>query len=195
MGTHAANGAITSAIPTANSNDETTLIAGSGFMTAGYAKITLPTTLASNAAYPNPLLTTKLNLPHETPHGNNGPVFFTTCFVPAGAMQTLNGGNNCPLDNPNNGVGGGTNANGGTCNTTLVNAVNLQDDLQVFPEPTDALVTSWFKGHVYEMRFTQPQFGVQYTKTWSCGQMGDIVVLKKGDCSNVHAITPSTYTI
>jgi hypothetical protein len=191
-GTHAVNGAIASAIPTANAADETTLLYGTGFQSAGWSKVTLPMGLTSNAAYPSALLTTDLQR-HAS--GANGPVFFTTCFVPAGAIQTLNGGNNCPVDSPNNGVGGGTNANGGTCNTTLVNAVNLPDDLQVFSEPTDALVNSWFVGHVYELRFTQPQFSFYGLKTWSCGQKGDIVVIQKNNCNGVHAITSASYTL
>ena len=48
------------------------------------------------------------------------------------------------MDNPHI----STNPNGGSCGTFLTNAAKLPDDLQIFPEPTDSLVTSWFQGSV-----------------------------------------------
>jgi len=100
-------------------------------------------------------------------------------------------GSDCPVDAPNV----HTNSNNGTCGTMLINAHKLQDDLQVFTEPTMSLVTSWFIGKVYELKFTQPQFGVYGTKTFSTGQPGDMVVLQKGGCVGVSAITLDKYHV
>merc|ERR1711935_377718 len=75
------------------------------------------------------------------------------------------------------------------------NTVLLTDSLRVFAEPTDALVDSWFQNHVYELKFTQPQFGVYGTASFATGMLGDIVVLQKGGCSGVASVSPSSYTI
>jgi hypothetical protein len=86
------------------------------------------------------------------------------CFVPAGAIQSL----------PSN-------------------VKPLQDMLTVFKEPTDNLVETWYQNNVQELRFTQPQQGVYGSPTFSTGQEGDIVVLKKDSCIGVHAIDSSSY--
>lgn len=140
----------------------------------GTGKITLPAGMKSNAP-------------------SNSPAFLAACFIPRGVITTLYSGMDCPVDNANMGANGGTNANGGTCNTTLLNVVKLTDELQLFTEPTQALVTSWFKNHVYELKFTQPQFGVYGTKTFSAGYKGDFVVLQKDNCDDVHAVTSVNY--
>merc|ERR1711871_1341102 len=117
------------------------------------------------------------------------------------ALQVGSGANGCPSTNPYVAVGGGSNTNGGTCTLdgnnrpTQLNSLKLQDSLTVFAEPTDALVNSWFKGYVYELKFTQPQFGVYGTSTFATGTIGDIVVLQKGDCTGVSTVTPASYTI
>jgi hypothetical protein len=77
----------------------------------------------------------------------------------------------------------------------LANAMKLPDELTLFAEPTDALVNSWFQGHVYELKFTQPQYGIYGTKTFATGTAGDIVVLQKHNCNGVNAISPATYTL
>jgi hypothetical protein len=128
-------------------------------------------------------------------------------------------GCSCPVDTPKVAVGGGTNSNGGLCSRTsmtittssgttttlrpeLINPVLLLDQLTIFAEPTDALVNSWFIGHVYELKFTQPQFGTYGTKSFATGTAGDVVVLQKTThdrntayCSDVNTISPSDYTI
>jgi hypothetical protein len=178
VGSIQVNGDITSAIPSSNSAMSTTFLAGSSFTAGGTAKVTLPTGLVAPSGL---------------------PLFLSTCFIPAGSMDTLNMGMNCPVDGPNV----NSNSNGGTCTSppTLVNVVKLADDLQIFVEPTGSLVTSWFYQNIYEMRFSQPQFGVHGTKTFSTGQAGDIVVLKKiidpyavPDCSDVYAVSTTTHT-
>jgi len=137
-------------------------------------KVTLPATLTANDAMDPPM-----------------PNFLSTCFIPAGAIEQLLGGSECPIDSPHR----DTNPNGGSCTTSLVNSVLLPDEVQVFPEPTDSLVASWFQGSVWELKFTQPQSGIYGTKTFSTGQPGDMVVLSKGNCSDAHAISPSSYFI
>jgi len=73
--------------------------------------------------------------------------------------------------------------------------VRLQDDLQIFTQPLDALITTWYQNNVAELKFNQPQWGVYGTKTFSTGQAGDFVVLQKNNCNNVNLRTPSVYTI
>jgi len=211
LGTNDAHGLITSAIPASTVGNsetasETALIAGNPaqFMYDGSGKITLPAGIENK--------------------GSNLPKFFAVCFVPAGALVYHHQGTNCPVDSPYVAVGGGTNDNGGTCMTTpanngptLTNVVTLVDHVQVFTPPIDALVTSWFQNHVYELKFTQPQIGIWNTKTFSSGTEGDIVVLKKigtvpgigqtggtsgyndvyqaPDCTGVHEISPDSYTL
>jgi len=98
-----------------------------------------------------------------------------TCLIPAGALQTL-----------------------------VDNVVPLQDMLSIFKEPTDSLVTSWFQYNVQELRFTDPQDLVYHsaaneggygTATFTAGYPGDIIVLKKDSCTDVHAITADHYAI
>jgi hypothetical protein len=184
--THLPNGLIVSPIPSANGPSYTTLLSGQNFAMDGSGKLQLPAGLKG----------TMLGW------GAMAPTVLSVCFVPAGAIVNLFSGNNCPVDTPYVAVGGGTNANGGTCtlfnsnkNASLANVVKLQDDLTMFAEPTDALVNSWFHGHVFELKFTQPQFGVYGTPTFATGTVGDIIVVQKGSCTGVEAISPSTYTI
>jgi hypothetical protein len=173
------HGMVVSAIPgkgraPAPGSDNTGLLMGAAFTVQGAGKVTLPALSAIDGG-----------------HGLRLPLYLSTCFIPAGALDVLQTGTNCPVDSPNV----NSNANGGTCLLTLANAVKLQDDLTVFPEPTDALVTSWFRSRVYEFKFTQPQFGTYGTKTFSAGQVGDIVVLQKNNCQGVHLITPQGYAV
>jgi hypothetical protein len=173
LGATQVTGDITSVIPSTSSTSETARLTGHAFTSEGGGKVTIPA------------------LTQRSIGGMPAPLYLSTCFIPAGSMDTLQAGTNCPLDSPNT----ISNSNGGTCTAKLANAVKLQDDLQIFPEPTDALVTSWFRSHVYELKFTQPQWGVYGTKTFAAGQEGDIVVLQKEDCNNVHSIHPSTYSL
>lgn len=173
VGTTEVTGDIVSAIPLASTNSETAALMGHSFAVGGEGKVTIP------------------HLMEQTIGDTGAPLYLSSCFIPAGTMDTLQAGSNCPLDNPNT----VSNDNLGTCTTSLANAVKLQDDLQIFPEPTDALVTSWFQSHVYELRFTQPQWGTWGTKTFATGQEGDIVVLQKEDCTGVHLIDTNTYSI
>jgi len=96
--------------------------------------------------------------------------YLVACLIPAGAIKTL----------PSN-------------------VKKLDDKLTIFKEPTDSLVTSWFQYQVHELRFTDPQYGIYgqayNVESFSAGLPGDIVVLKKDDCNNVHAITPQDYLI
>jgi hypothetical protein len=82
----------------------------------------------------------------------------------------------------------------GAIKTDVNNVVQLADKLTIFPEPTNSLVTSWFKTQVHELRFTQPQTGTYGQADWSTGMPGDIIVLQKTSCTGVHSITPSTYS-
>jgi len=72
------------------------------------------------------------------------------------------------------------------------NVKQLSDLLVVFKEPTDALVTSWFQYQVHELKFTQPQQGV-FEVNLATGLPGDIVVLQKDNCNQVHAISTAGY--
>jgi len=67
--------------------------------------------------------------------------------------------------------------------------------LTIFSEPTNSLVTSWFRYNVQELRFTQPQQGTYGQVDFSTGLVGDIIVLQKNDCTNVHLITSADYMI
>lgn len=53
-------------------------------------------------------------------------------------------------------------------------------------------MTSWFQNQVHELRFTQPQTGTYGSADWSTGMEGDIVVLKKDDCTGVHNSSTTT---
>jgi hypothetical protein len=80
--------------------------------------------------------------------------------------------------------------------TKIVSNVHqLPDKLTIFQEPTEALLTSWFQYQVAELRFTQPQQGTYGQEAFAGGQTGDIVVLQKDNCNDVHSITPETYYI
>jgi hypothetical protein len=102
--------------------------------------------------------------------------YLVTCMIPAGAIKTL-----------------------------YTNVKKLDDKLTVFKEPTDSLVNSWYQYQVHELAFTRPQMGVYYPEPHSnavyikddftTGKAGDIVVLKKNDCNNVHAIKTTDYLI
>jgi hypothetical protein len=89
------------------------------------------------------------------------------CFVPAGAIQTL----------PSN-------------------VQPLQDMLTVIKEPIESLVstgTSWFQNHVQELRFTQPQQGNFGQPSFATGLPGDMVVLKKDNCTGAHTVTAASF--
>jgi hypothetical protein len=60
------------------------------------------------------------------------------------------------------------------------NFVELPDNLKVIPEPTGAVVSGWVEAEVSELRFNEPED--------HAGIEGDMVVLKLGDCNNVHQI-------
>jgi len=90
--------------------------------------------------------------------------YLAACFVPAGAIQSM-----------------------------PYNVHKLADMLTVFKEPIDSLVTSWFQYHVLELRFTQPTQGLFGTSMFATGDVGDMVVLKKGDCTGAYAIDALTY--
>jgi len=104
--------------------------------------------------------------------------YLATCLIPAGAIKT----------DPDN-----------------VKQLGSHSVLTIIKEPTDALLTSWFQHQVHELRFTQPQQGAT-DETWkgngeayretnfATGLPGDIIVLQKNNCSDVHLISPNTYT-
>jgi hypothetical protein len=71
----------------------------------------------------------------------------------------------------------------------------LADKLTIFKQPTDALLTSWFQEEVKELRFTQPQQGTYGQDNFATGQMGDIVVIQKQNCDNVHTVSYSSYVV
>jgi len=94
------------------------------------------------------------------------------CFIPAGAIRTL----------PSN-------------------VKQLDDVLTIIKEPTDALIPIWFQYQVHELKFTQPQQGLwtgvessppDY-KNMATGLPGDLGVLQKNDCTDVHSISTSNY--
>jgi hypothetical protein len=191
IGSYQPDGLIVSNIATTSTATKTKLLSAFGVANDGTGKVALDQTLTGE----------------DMGDGVIVPANFAACFVPAGAIENLHDGTYCPHDNPYVAIGGGANTNeddagvgGGTCNLVsgtprLINTVLLTDSLSVFDEPTDALVNSWFMNHVYELKFTQPQFGVYGTSTFSTGMMGDIVVLQKGGCSGVASISPASYTI
>jgi len=90
--------------------------------------------------------------------------YLAACFVPAGAIQSI-----------------------------PYNVKPVQDMLTILKEPTDSLVTSWFQYNVQELRFTQPQQGQFGSPTFSTGIPGDIVVLKRQNCTDVHVVDTSSY--
>jgi len=78
------------------------------------------------------------------------------------------------------------------------NVVQLQDQLTLFKQPTDALVTTWYQYQVSELRFSSPQMGTwtaDKSKNFAGGQKGDIIVLKKNDCNGVASVNSATYQI
>jgi len=172
LGSPNVHGVLITAIPPSNSRHETTLLSGHAFAEGQAGKITLPE-LEIDDAYGTPM-----------------PTYLSACFIPAGSIEALLEGVNCPLDHPRY----TNNLNGGSCTGNLTNAVKLQDDLQVFAEPTDSLALSWFQGRVSELKFTQPQWGVYGTKTFAAGQKGDIIVLQKLSCVNVHKVRAAAYS-
>jgi len=95
--------------------------------------------------------------------------YLVACFIPAGAIRDR-----------------------------VENVKQLDDRLTIFKEPTDALVTSWFQYQVHELRFTQPQTGYyDYTgaksSNFATGQVGDIVVLQKSNCTDAHVVNTAGY--
>lgn len=182
------HGDILSAIPGANTADNTTLLEGAMFQMDGTGKLTLPSSPYLSAT--------------DLGFDVLGPYVLAACFIPAGSMVDLYAGSNCPLDNPSVAIGGGSNSNGGTCDiysgkyARMLNVVRLQDELTMFAEPTDALVWSWFQGYVYQLRFTRPQFGdPDVPQYFATGTAGDIVVLQKQNCDGVQSISPMTYSL
>jgi len=141
-------------VPTVSTSQFTGLIPGSSF-TSTTGEVVLPTS-------------TKLMVPPYI--SNTGATlsawYMAACFVPAGAMTSLN-----------------------------TNVKPLADTLTVLKEPTDSLVTRWFQSNVRELRFTQPQQGLHGTPTFSAGIAGDIVVLRKDSCTGVHTITPAGFIL
>lgn len=141
-------------VPTVSTSQFTGLIAGSGF-TSTTGEVSLPTN-------------TKLQVPPYI--SSTGAAlsawYLAACFVPAGAITSLN-----------------------------LNVKPLEDMLTVLKEPTDNLVTRWFQSNVQELRFTQPQQGTFGTPEFSAGMAGDIVVLQKDSCTGVHAITASAFVL
>jgi len=181
------NGLILPNLPTVSSGTETVALPAKDFVGTN-GKASLAGSLATTAGA----------------YGVKMPTVFTTCFIPAGAIPNLHAGsgaNGCPLTPAYVAIGGGSNANAGVCTldgsnkATMLNAVRLTDQLTVFAEPTDALVNSWFQGYVFELKFTQPQFGVYGTPTFASGFANDIVVLQKDNCNGVHEIQMSTYVL
>lgn len=150
-----------------------------GCGTTGVCEKTVPTTHTSmytgliegtNFACSGSTCSGQLSLPTGTPLAVPSiPPFPTSwnmaiCVIPAGARK----------DMPSN-------------------VFQLTDVLTIIKEPTDSLVTSWFQYQVAELRFTQPQAGV-YGHNFATGLPGDIVVLQKDNCNNVHTVDPSTYS-
>jgi len=91
--------------------------------------------------------------------------YLVACWIPAGAVKSL----------PSN-------------------VQQLDDLLTVIKEPTDALVWSWFQNEVAELKFTQPQMGSLADGNLAAGRNGDIIVLQRSNCDDVHSITPSTFS-
>lgn len=83
----------------------------------------------------------------------------------------------------------------GAISSETTNVEPLADMLTIIKEPTDAMIQSWYQYNVQELRFTQPQSGEYGTPTFATGQAGDIIVIKKDSCTDVHLIDPSTYTL
>lgn len=81
--------------------------------------------------------------------------------------------------------------------TLVTNVKPLADMLTILKEPTDSLVTSWFQHNVQELRFTQPQTSLASVgrADFSTGIKGDIIVLQRDSCTNVHSITTNDYML
>jgi len=67
----------------------------------------------------------------------------------------------------------------------------------VIKEPTDKLLSAYtfFQYNVQELLFTQPQQGTYGTPTFATGSNGDIIVLKIGDCTDVHQVSAAAYDL
>jgi hypothetical protein len=155
-----------------------------GCGTSGSCARTIPT--SGNSRYTAPMMgmngsfsgsTAQLQLPTATGKVLNVPPvsylpkawYLVACFIPAGAVKDR-----------------------------VENVKQLDDRLTIFKEPTDALVTSWFQHQVHELRFTQPQTGYyDYTgakaSNFATGQVGDIVVLQKSNCTGANIVNTSGY--
>jgi len=110
---------------------------------------------------------------HETAEWPVSPGFPTawylaTCFVPAGAIYT-----------------------------DIENVQPLQDMLTIIKEPTDKLLSAYtfFQYNVQELLFTQPQQGTYGTPTFATGDVGDIIVLQIGGCTDVHSVSAASYSL
>jgi hypothetical protein len=143
-------------VPTVNTLTHTGLIEGTGFTVdattgAKTGQLTLPSD-------------TTLKVPPYTSYTVDSNIAYTSyasawylaaCLIPAGAI------------------------------TTDVNNVKQLDDiLTVIKEPTEEITASmysWFQGHINELRFTQPQQGID--ATLATGLPGDIVVLVRDTSS------------
>merc|ERR1712100_682125 len=75
------------------------------------------------------------------------------------------------------------------------NVKRITDELIVIKEPTDKLITEWFRGSVYELRFNQPQIGSFDNGDLHTGHPGDIIVLQQNGCSGVHLISPASFMV
>jgi len=148
-----AGGACEILIPTTSTSIYTGLLNGTSFVSSdGTGQIVLPT---------SPQLIVP---PYDVDGALPSAWYLATCFIPAGAIQTL-----------------------------PYNVQPLEDMLTIFKEPTDSLTTSWFQYNVQELKFTQPQQGTYNTPSFATGQEGDIVVVQLNNCTGVHLVHASGY--
>jgi hypothetical protein len=77
-------------------------------------------------------------------------------------------------------------AGSGLDSTQSHNWIELQDVLEVFPDPSSALTTVWKEGSVLELAFNQPAN--------NAAGPDDIVVLQQGSCQGAHLTTIGTAT-
>jgi len=71
-------------------------------------------------------------------------------------------------------------AGAGSDVTQATNWIQLQDVLQILPDPSTGLQTTWKQGNVLDLSFDTPAA--------NSGQAGDIIVLQQGSCTGVHLV-------
>jgi hypothetical protein len=110
-------------------------------------------------------------LPTDTPltaSTASTPRYLTACFIPAGAISTLqapksHGAANCTYNNPHD----------STCSLQLENVIRLEDTVQILPEPTQNLKLEHNQSEVHNLKFNAPSYGTYWRTTGHWCQNSD----------------------